>query len=550
MIKHKKIMRFTFAAAVAMALTATPLLAQEPGDPDGGDAGAPAAASPRDRAADGSPGESRDETSFSDAKDRAERRLEESVAELKVLRDRIAEEKIPLSRKLRSLERELALVREQFEEKERTLDTRRLDVSNLKKELKQREDELGYLSDLFGQYVRNFESRLHIAEIQRYETELEEANLAPDDSSLGRGQVLERQLAVLNISFDRLEDALGGALYEGAAVDDEGNVKNGSFVLVGPAAVFRSDDAQAVGLAEERLGSLQPTIVPFKQPEVAAAAAALVESGEGEMPVDPTLGNAVKIQATEETILEHIQKGGLVMIPIFTLAGAAFLVAIFKWVSLLTVRSPSRRKVDALLAAAKDGDEEAARDAAGGLRGPMGTMLRTGVEHFKAPRELIEEAMYEKVLATRIKLQRMLPFIAITAASAPLLGLLGTVTGIIKTFNLIEAFGGTDVQMLSGGISEALITTEFGLIVAVPTLLIHALLSRKARGVVDEMEKSAVALANHISYGRDEEPAATPSSSPPVESEAGAQGHDPDEEGGSSVESAPTPESEAVESAK
>jgi biopolymer transport protein ExbB len=99
-------------------------------------------------------------------------------------------------------------------------------------------------------------------------------------------------------------------------------------------------------------------------------------------------------------------------------------------------------------------------------------MLAAGVEHLREPRDLIEEVMYEEVLTTRLRLQNMLPFIAICAAAAPLLGLLGTVTGMINTFKLITVFGTGDVKTLSGGISEALITTKFGLIVAVPSLLL------------------------------------------------------------------------------
>jgi Mg/Co/Ni transporter MgtE len=80
------------------------------------------------------------------------------------------------------------------------------------------------------------------------------------------------------------------------------------------------------------------------------------------------------------------------------------------------------------------------------------------------------------------------------------------VTGIINTFKLITVHGSGDVKMLSSGISEALITTEFGLIVAIPSLLLHAFLSRKARGMIDRMEKAAISFVNQISktpYRRD-----------------------------------------------
>ena len=126
-------------------------------------------------------------------------------------------------------------------------------------------------------------------------------------------------------------------------------------------------------------------------------------------------------------------------------------------------------------------------------------MLVAATEHLREPKELIEEIMYEKVLATRLVVQRFLPFIAISAAAAPLLGLLGTVTGIIGTFKMITLFGTGDVKTLSGGISEALITTELGLVAAIPALLLHAFLSRKAKGITDRMEQAGLAFINQVS---------------------------------------------------
>ncbi|MFW5894006.1 MAG: MotA/TolQ/ExbB proton channel family protein, partial [Verrucomicrobiota bacterium] len=302
-----------------------------------------------------------------------------------------------------------------------------------------------------------------------------------------------------------LESALGGDRFDGDAVDQTGLVTNGTFALLGPAAFFRSDDGAKVGTAEQRLGSVAPAILDFDNPEDKEAAAAVIEDGAGELPFDPTLGNAHKVEATQETLLEHIAKGGVVMYPILGLAGAALLVALFKWIGLLFTRNPSQKRIRQLLSAVAEGNWEAAKEQVAKVGGPTGKMLSDGVAHLDKPRELIEEVMYERVLATRLKLQRLLPFIAICAASAPLLGLLGTVTGIINTFKLITVFGSGDVKTLSGGISEALITTEFGLIVAIPSLLLHAFLSRKAKGVVDGMEKAAVSFINQIAKRKSSE---------------------------------------------
>jgi biopolymer transport protein ExbB len=446
-----------------------------------------------------------EEGSFDSAFEVLQRQLEESVAELSTLREQMAEEKIPLSRELSDLEAELVKVRVDYQKTSRLLDSRTLDLANLRSEIESRNEEATYLSNLFSEYIRNFESRLHIAEIHRYEETLEAAKLAPENSNLSQQEVYDRQAELVAASLDRLHDALGGTRFEGTAVDSSGLVNPGTFVLVGPAAVFRSADGQSVGTAEQRLGSLEPAGIEFGNPEDSLAAARIVTNKVGHFPLDPTLGNAHKIEATQESLWDHIQAGGPVMVPIFVLAGAALLVALYKWVGLAFLRKPSKKQVNALLDAVDRHDEEAVKQKVGAIKGPAGRMLAVGVKHIKEPRELIEEVMYETVLTTRLSLNRLLPFIAICAASAPLLGLLGTVTGIINTFKLITVFGSGDVKTLSGGISEALITTEFGLIVAIPSLLLHAFLSRKARGVIGQMEIVAVSFVNQVSksaFGR------------------------------------------------
>lgn len=435
---------------------------------------------------------------FARAADGAQQRLEQAVAELSALRASVAEEKLPLARRLSELEAELVAARAEFQQTSRTLDGRALDLTRVREEISRLEGEETYLANLLGEYARNLEAGLHIAEVQRFEAALDGARRAVEQGEHRRAQAYEAQAELLALSIARLDEVLGGTRFAGNALDEQRRVVEGDFVQVGPVAVFRSRDGAAVGLVEQRLGSLEPSLVPFGRPEDLAAASRLVAQGSGELPFDPTLGDAVKFESTEDTWLEHVRKGGPVMIPIFALAAAALLVALYKWIGFLFLHTPSQAQVQAVFDAVARRDEAAVAGAVGALRGPLGRMLQAGAENLREPRELVEEVMYESVLTSRLKLERFLPFVAISAASAPLLGLLGTVTGIINTFTMITVSGSGDVKSLSGGISEALITTEYGLIVAIPSLLLHAFLSRKARGVVGRMEMAAIGLVNQL----------------------------------------------------
>jgi biopolymer transport protein ExbB len=282
-------------------------------------------------------------------------------------------------------------------------------------------------------------------------------------------------------------------------------------LVVGPLAFFESEDDSHVGPVVERLGSLEPNVVAFPPSKARGAGAEdgapvdfgtmtanTIRTGQGRLPLDATLGKAQQMAETRETLMDHISKGGVVMYPILGLGAFAILVALVKWVQLSLVRMPSERRLMDVCNDLLHHRFEEARQGVQRLSGPLKGMLADALEHVDEPRELIEEVMYEHILETRMKLQRGLPFIAVSASSAPLLGLLGTVTGIISTFRLITVFGSGDVKMLSAGISEALVTTEFGLIVAIPALLIHAFLNRRARGLVDRMEKTAVVVLNKL----------------------------------------------------
>jgi len=438
--------------------------------------------------------------SFQETAATAQQDLQRSLEELTALREAIADEKLPLTRRLREVETRLSAVRSEHEDLSRTLDMRSLELNNMRPEIEGREQENAYLANLFDEYARNFETRVHISELQRYREVIDRARLAPDDPDLTPDEVFQAQIGLVETSLARLSELVGGTAFEGSAVDSAGNgvVKDVRFALVGPVALYSAEDGSSAGLAEQRLGSIEPNMVTLPEPAQAAEIRAIVASGAGRMPFDPSLGNALKIEATRDSLVEHIKKGGVVMIPILMLAAAALMVALLKWFQVIRVPNPSRNKLEPVLDAVKQNDRKGAKRHADELRGPIGEMLQAGTQHMTEPKKLVEEVMFEKMLETRLRLQNWLPFVAMAASAAPLLGLLGTVTGMINTFKLITVFGSGDAKTLSGGISEALITTQFGLIVAIPSLLLYAYLSRRARRLVDGMEKAAVSFLNRL----------------------------------------------------
>jgi len=436
-------------------------------------------------------------TTIGQAGEAIQKKLAASLKELSTLRAQIGDERLPLAEQLATLEKELAEKRNAFDEIGSELADKSQSLSNLTKELDGLRAESNYLSTLLTDYNREFETRLHVVELQRYDEQLNKTRLLLEDTTAKDGDKLASQLGIVETSLDKLDEAIGGVRFEGSAVA-AGTLTPGRFVLLGPTALFASADAVDIGSVEERSRSQEPTVVPFRQDEDRDAAGSLAIGTGGSFPIDVTLGNAQKVESIDESWWEHVQKGGVIMIPMAVLAGAALLVVLFKWLAMMLVRRPSKKQMATLLECIDEKDYPAAVRCAKEMPGPAGRMLEAGANHLGEPRDLIEEVMFERMLSARLKLQGWLPFVAICATSAPLLGLLGTVTGIMGTFALMTEFGAGDPKVLSSGISEALVTTENGLIIAIPSLLLHAFLSRKARGVVDAMEKMAMQVLNRV----------------------------------------------------
>lgn len=423
--------------------------------------------------------------------------LDKALAELSALEKQIADEKIPLSREMNKLESEVIAKRREHSDAKRLQDRKAVDLTRLKTEEKAFKDQNDYLrKTLLEEYIRRFETRTHASEKEQYTALVKTAREANENPSAKSEEVFNRQLEVVQAALDRLDNILGGHVYEGSAVAD-GVPEKGRFVMVGPLVMFTGNGGQS-GLAEQLRGTTEASLIDLEDEVFATGISSTINSGAGELPFDSTMGNALKIKQVEETWWEHINKGGVVIWPLLALGLAAALVALIKWIQLSSLKQVRPSDLQAVLDKVNENDTASALALAKRVKGPAGELLETAIENTGQSRELLEEILYERMLHTKPKLDRFLPFISLTAATAPLLGLLGTVTGMINTFKLITVFGTGDPKRLSSGISEALVTTEYGLIIAVPCLLMFAFLSRKAKGILASMEQTAVGFVNGL----------------------------------------------------
>lgn len=131
-----------------------------------------------------------------------------------------------------------------------------------------------------------------------------------------------------------------------------------------------------------------------------------------------------------------------------------------------------------------------------GFTGSAARVIRATIRNINKEKEHIEDIVMEAILNENSSLDKYGNFVLVIAAVAPLLGLLGTVTGMIATFDIITTHGTGDPKLLSGGISEALVTTMLGLVVAIPLLLLGNLISGWANNIKDSMEHSALHIVN------------------------------------------------------
>jgi biopolymer transport protein ExbB len=195
--------------------------------------------------------------------------------------------------------------------------------------------------------------------------------------------------------------------------------------------------------------------------------------------VDPTRGALMALLVQTPDLKERIQQGGWIGFIIIALGVIGLLIALVRFV---------------LLFKAERGVRQQQKETTPNTSNPLGRILSVYDDKHADDVETLQLKLDEAILRETPAIERGLVTLAILAAVAPMLGLLGTVSGMIETFQSITLFGTGDPKLMSGGISQALVTTELGLAVAIPILLIHSALSSKSNRLIQILDEESASI--------------------------------------------------------
>lgn len=306
------------------------------------------------------------------------------------------------------------------------------------------------------------------------------------------------EIAAMNEALRRqLGDGGAVRIARGPIVDRSGNAIEAEILVLGNfTAAYRLDDE--VGFlnyspAGKKLFALS------RQPSRAQQKALrdYMDGKSDSAVLDITRGAALAQLTRTPTLWQQVESGGPLVWPILAILAVACLLIAERLVFLLRYRINAHLLFENLATMAEQGDWQGCRNHCGKLAGkPLARVLAAGIDHCRGGRDLMENGLQEAILREIPPMERFLSSLAMLAAIAPLLGLLGTVTGMIDTFHIITQYGTGDPRMMSGGISVALVTTMLGLGVAIPIMLVHTLLNRAVDNRIAELEEKAVALVN------------------------------------------------------
>lgn len=381
----------------------------------------------------------------------------------------IAKEQASLAKQIFTKQQSLSKLREQAAVNRRLADENTLSLNQLQTRLDTWQQQQQYQLNLLSRFVRQNSNKA----------------LNTEQTSNNQNELLSQVVSFIN----NQEQALYPHFKKQAVVLSNGELTQANTLQVGPVAWFSTQTPKLMGLLnlDDESNALKVALVQSSSDDNPLDNT-LKQNGVGEtlLSFDPSLTHLVTSQAQQESPLEHLEKGGLWAIPIILFACFALTIALIKAAQLLRlskIKMHSQMQLQTLFKS-KNSSEFA---------GMQQQLFNLTLQSEKG--QVRDDQLFNQLIHDKHKLDNFIGAIAVTAAVAPLLGLLGTVSGMIETFKMMTLFGSGDPEVVSGGIAQALITTELGLVVAIPALVLNALLSRKAKAYYSQLEGFALQLS-------------------------------------------------------
>lgn len=377
----------------------------------------------------------------------------------------ISKQSQTLNRQTQQAEQTVLSLRKKTSAARRLVDEQTLSLNTLEKRLKTWQQQNTYQRNLIARFT------------QQQKLSLKEGNPLADNN-----------LSQLSLNFATLRQAITPQWQQRRIIAQDGIITSQNTLTLGPVSWFLND-SQA-GFITDNDGQMSQGLL---LDEHAFEALSKLSQGQAaSITFDPTLTRALKIAQSKESVVSHVEKGGIWVLPILAFGAFALLISVAKGIQLL--RLPKQQPAMAnRLSHVEVNDQHATTKLVNQVQGMQQQLVKIALETPAGQQR--DDQLFSTLLQQKHQLEYWLGAVAITAAVSPLLGLLGTVSGMIETFKLMTLFGAGDASAVSGGISEALVTTELGLVVAIPALLMHALLSRKVKSYYSALESCAVELS-------------------------------------------------------
>jgi biopolymer transport protein ExbB len=421
----------------------------------------------------------------------AEKDLAASLQELARVREAIQAEKVPMSEALARAESRLAQLKAEFDDQTRAQDTKALELGNLQAAMKLRQDEISYVGNLLDEFVRGFEASVHTSELPKYAPAVDAAKLARDNEDLPIVEKLSRDVAVVRVALDRVMDLIGGTRFDGKAVDAKGTVAEGEFAVAGPVVMFAATGGTPAGLAIPQAGSALAAVRAIDK-SLDAGIASVVTTGEGTLPLDPSRGGALKELMHRGSLIGYFKKGGPIMYPLLAVSILALTVVLERlWFLAREKRFRDEAVVDSILTHVQDGDLDGAVRTADHSKDFVARALIYGIQHRE---KSLTNALIRAAGAEIHRFTRGISILDTCVTMAPLLGLLGTVTGMMGSFGMLGGAELSAPSQITGGIAEALIATAFGLGIAIAALIPMNYLHTQADKAKHEIEDASTHL--------------------------------------------------------